>query len=258
MSNTSSLSASASTSGFTSPAEVPESLLPSGNRSALEEEARRLGLAPGQLRLRVYPYRGMATRLTRRGRTHMLGLHPALAGGPEHVLRAAFRFLLARLGRGTLDPSDRALVMAFCHGMAEAGRDGHRTRPRRQPEPQGLHHDLEPIYRDVRRIYFADELQADGVGWMVRRTSRKLACYQADTNTIWVSRTLDHPDVPRFFLEFILYHEMLHILLPPRRTPGRNVHHHSAFRSMERAFPHYREAVALERSLLPRLIRRTR
>ena len=59
---------------------------------------------------------------------------------------------------------------------------------------------------------------------------------------ITISKTLDSLDVPEWFVEYILYHEMLHIKHPARLINGRRYYHTTAFRVDERRFPYNQEA----------------
>ena len=67
---------------------------------------------------------------------------------------------------------------------------------------------------------------------------------------------LDRPEVPLFFLESVVYHEMLHHHLGgvPDRG-GRTVYHTRAFRQAEARYPLLREALAWEKENLPLLLR---
>ncbi|MGH9960183.1 MAG: hypothetical protein ACREBC_24180, partial [Pyrinomonadaceae bacterium] len=70
---------------------------------------------------------------------------------------------------------------------------------------------------------------------------------------------LDTPEIPEQFVEFILYHEMLHIKHPARLINGRRYYHTSAFRNDERRFPHYVDAQKwLERIAKQRRVPRAR
>ena len=89
-----------------------------------------------------------------------------------------------------------------------------------------------------------------------RRKSIRLGVYDHQTREIRIHPALDHPEVPRFFVEFIVFHEMLHQLFPSSNGPGRRVHHPRAFRDRERAFPLYQAAIAWERENLRALLQR--
>ncbi|HYO99911.1 MAG TPA: hypothetical protein VER76_06955, partial [Pyrinomonadaceae bacterium] len=59
-----------------------------------------------------------------------------------------------------------------------------------------------------------------------------------------ISKTLDAPDVPEWFVEYILYHEMLHIKHPARIINGRRHSHTKAFLAEEERYPLFEEAQA--------------
>src|ERR687886_823551 len=89
-----------------------------------------------------------------------------------------------------------------------------------------------------------------------RRTRTILGHHDGVHDTIVISKTLDSTEVPEWFVEYILYHEMLHIKHPARLIDGRRYYHTNAFRTDERRFPRYEEAqlwlerIALERKSL--------
>ncbi|MBK7645146.1 MAG: hypothetical protein IPJ19_19225 [Planctomycetes bacterium] len=70
---------------------------------------------------------------------------------------------------------------------------------------------------------------------------------------------LDQPLVPRSFVRFVLHHELLHALIPPRQArDGRWTHHGADFRARERAYPGYASARAWERANMNSLLRSAR
>jgi predicted metal-dependent hydrolase len=78
--------------------------------------------------------------------------------------------------------------------------------------------------------------------WSPRRTRRILGHHDPVYDTIVISKTLDSADVPEWFVEFILYHEMLHIKHPARLIKGRRFYHTKAFRAEEERFPYFQQA----------------
>jgi len=137
-----------------------------------------------------------------------------------------------------------------------------RRRARRAPrlESRGTHHDLAHIYADVNRRYFAGEVVAR-IGWArraaqrgSRRRSIKLGSYRARDALIRVHPVLDAAWVPRFFVEYIVYHEMLHHVVPMPQRGGRRTLHGPEFTARERRFEHYDRAIAWERAHLDRLL----
>jgi hypothetical protein len=72
---------------------------------------------------------------------------------------------------------------------------------------------------------------------------------------IRIHPALDRRWVPRYFLEYVMFHEMLHHLMPHTRGAGRRALHPPEFREREKEFRHYERAMAWERSHLARLLR---
>lgn len=126
-------------------------------------------------------------------------------------------------------------------------------------EARGECFDLQELFDALNKEFFEQRIEAR-IGWgrqtaRRRRKSIRLGVYDHKAREIRVHPALDRPDVPRFFVEYIVFHEMLHQLFPSDRPGGRNVHHPRSFRERERAFPRYQAAVAWESQHLNQLLR---
>ena len=74
--------------------------------------------------------------------------------------------------------------------------------------------------------------------WSAHHARRTLGHYDAAHNTIVVSRVFDGPHVPRYAIEYLMYHEMLHLKHPVKRAhSGRRCIHSREFQAEERLFP---------------------
>jgi predicted metal-dependent hydrolase len=62
---------------------------------------------------------------------------------------------------------------------------------------------------------------------------------------------MDHPNVPQCAVEYVLYHEMLHVKHPTRRSGCSLISHSAEFRAEEKLFPQFQQA----RKALDRLAR---
>ena len=95
------------------------------------------------------------------------------------------------------------------------------------------------------------------LSWSQQKTQRVLGHHDHLHGTIIISRTLDAARIPRFVVEYVLYHEMLHAKHPPRRVAERTVYHSRQFRADERQFERYHEAVKwLDKLVVPARRRR--
>jgi hypothetical protein len=76
-----------------------------------------------------------------------------------------------------------------------------------------------------------------------------LGHYDPSHNAIGLSRILDRPETPRLAVEYVLYHEMLHLRHPVELNRGRRCVHTPAFKEAEKQFDNLKEAKALLRAL---------
>ncbi|EYF00973.1 hypothetical protein [Chondromyces apiculatus] len=125
---------------------------------------------------------------------------------------------------------------------------------------QGQTHDLLALYRKVNHTYFGGAMDAlitwgrRGKAKQKRRTI-KLGSYSAVERLIRIHPALDRPWVPRYFLSYIIYHEMLHHVIPSGEEQGRRLIHPPEFLARERMFRHFDRAITWEKTHVSRLLR---
>lgn len=119
---------------------------------------------------------------------------------------------------------------------------------------QGEHYDLKAIYDQVNAQYFEGKLDLR-ISWVGNkhskpRTQVMFGSFNQKTQLIKIHRRLDQSHVPPHFIAFIVYHEMLHHVLPPiqMRRRRRNVHH-PAFLEREKQFAEYDMAKAFSEAM---------
>lgn len=226
---------------------VLQGSLPSATRSW--DDARALGLAL----LERHPGRSACTvRITanrrsvlwwRRSADHLLlSVHWALAPHADEVLRVVER-----------DPAAWARLRAH---LPERPPSPART------EPAGRVHDLAALTAlERQRLPDLPEVPVTWGRWSGRPARRSLrlgSCEPGPSPLIRIHPVLDHADVPGWFVGFVLFHELLHVVHPPIEREGRRLVHPPAFRAAERRHPHHSDAHAWELKNLDALLRRTR
>jgi hypothetical protein len=180
----------------------------------------------------------------------------------HHMFLDADPFTQQALGR-YLRYGDRAANTTI-GSYIEANQQRIRPTTRR---PRGLRtlgrkHDLQDIFGRVNDTYFQGMVDAS-VGWGRRsrakdegqRTSIKLGTYCADRKLIRIHPVLDRSWVPRYFVEYVVFHEMLHHMMPMPVRDGRRELHSAEFREREQRFRHYQRAIEWERTHIGRLLR---
>ncbi len=107
---------------------------------------------------------------------------------------------------------------------------------------QGANYDLDEMFTQINRDYFQNKLPKPVLSWSARKTFRILGHHDAAHETIIISRSLDEKSVPRYVVEFVLFHEMLHIFHPTEHRDGRRYNHTPQFRRNEKKFRDYEQA----------------
>lgn len=135
-------------------------------------------------------------------------------------------------------------------------------------EARGSTYDLDEIAAEVRAECFRGEFDAlhpwPRITWgrdssRRPRRSLRLGSFEATTRVVRIHPVLDQAAVPRFFVRYVMFHELLHALLDESRgSGGRRVHHGPRFRERERAFADTERAFAWEREHIDALIRSAR
>ena len=96
---------------------------------------------------------------------------------------------------------------------------------------------LDAIFEDLNRRFFFGLLARPQLTWSRNHARNSLGHYDPAHNAIVVSRIFDHPRVPRFAVEYIVYHEMLHLKHPVKLRGSRRCVHGAEFQAEEKLFP---------------------
>jgi len=75
-----------------------------------------------------------------------------------------------------------------------------------------------------------------------------MGTYLPDARLIRIHPALDHEAVPEFYVAWVVFHEMLHQIVPAVRKGGRTYYHPPEFRRREREYQRRDDAVAWEKA----------
>jgi predicted metal-dependent hydrolase len=172
-------------------------------------------------------------------------LSDLLEASPESVHRAIAHILLAKLYRKPVSASasDRYRRYVSSEAVAKGAEHIRQTRGRKRiSSPVGRYYHLEEVFESLNLRFFHGLLGRPTLTWSAHAAKRMLGHYDAAHNTIVVSRIFDRPDTPRCAIEYLLYHEMLHLKHPVRVKAGRRCVHSREFQAEERLFPELDQA----------------
>ena len=182
----------------------------------------------------------------REGKIHV-SLSDLIEGAPESVLRAIAHILLAKLYRKPIEASHNHRYKRFVTSAPVARQTElvrHARGSKRYSGPEGRFYNLEEVFDTLNGLYFSGLLGRPELTWSEGMSRRSLGHYDAAHNTIVVSRVFDRPSSPRYAIEYLLYHEMLHLKHPVKMRGLRRCVHSREFKAEEALFPQLREALA--------------
>ena len=107
---------------------------------------------------------------------------------------------------------------------------------------KGSVYDLDEIFADLNKRYFGNMIRKPSLTWSAKKTYRILGHHDSTHDHITISTSLDSPDTPRYVVEYVVFHEMLHIAHPTKHVNGRRYNHTAAFKRDEQKFAYYDEA----------------
>lgn len=207
-------------------------------------------MPPIAVRFRRFTALNTTIRL-RQGRL-LVSLSDLLEGAPETVLRAIAHILLAKLYKKPIDAAYSLRYKRFASSAAVT-RQIELIRMARGSKryfgPDGRYYHLEEVFDSLNSRFFNGLLGRPELTWSEHHAKRSLGHYDAAHNTIVVSRVFDRPSSPRYALEYLLYHEMLHLKFPVRMRGLRRCVHPAEFKAEEARFPQLAEAMAFIRRL---------
>ena len=192
-----------------------------------------------------YPYAGLNNTIRVRKKRVYVRISDVLIDAPSPVLRAIAFILVAKLYRKRVPKSLGSIVPKLHHF------NRYRAFSRTDTPSQGRKvlsgslgkvYDLESAFVRLNRLYFQNALKQPTLSWSQRRTFRIFGHHDPVHNAIIVSRTLDARDVPGYVVDYIMYHEMLHLVHRPKIMNGRWYYHTPEFKADERKFTFYAEA----------------
>ncbi len=193
-----------------------------------------------------YPYAGLSSTIRLRNGRVYARISDILRHSPREVLYALACILIAKLYRLKVAAEHERTYRSYAQDplIRHATDTARRARGYKlTTSPRGEAHDLDQLFDDLNARYFGGQMAKPLLSWSQQKTHRVLGHHDHLHGAIIISRTLDSVRIPRFVVEYVLYHEMLHAKHPPRRDAGRTVYHSRQFRTDERQFERYHEAV---------------
>ncbi len=193
-------------------------------------------------RVEYRPFVGLRSSIRLKDNQAHVHISDLLSDAPPLVLEALAEILLANVLRRRPSREARECYLAYVLSPRFRRRTEASRRKRGRKHllgAHGRHFDLRAIFERLNRRFFRDALPPLRLGWSPKRSRTILGHYDSAHRTISISRWLDSPRIPRYLVEYLVFHEMLHALYPVQRNGHRRVVHSRQFRAAEKKFPRY-------------------
>jgi len=213
-------------------------------------------LRPGhslpELKIEFFAFANINNTIRLREGKLLVRLSDLLEGAPDTVFRAIAHILLAKMYRRPIDRGQAARYRKYV-GSHDITRKAHLVRQMRGRKrllpARGHFYDLDAVFEDLNTRFFYGLMARPRMSWSQNKTRRILGHYDPAHNAIIISRIFDHPAIPPYVLEYIVYHEMLHLKHPVKLRGSRRCVHSAEFQAEEKLFPQAGQANAFLKRL---------
>jgi predicted metal-dependent hydrolase len=198
-----------------------------------------------ELRVEFFSFANVNNTIRLREGKLLVRISDLLEGAPETILRSIAHILLAKMYREPLDANLAARYRRYVssHHMTQMAHRVREVRGRKRiASPQGRVYDLDNIFDELNFRFFHGLLARPRMSWSSEKARNRLGHYDPAHNAIVISRIFDHSRIPPYAVDYIVYHEMLHLKHPVRLKGSRRCVHSAEFQAEERAFPQLQAA----------------
>jgi len=201
---------------------------------------------PG-FRVSFYPFANINNTIRLREGAILVRLSDLLEAAPESVLHAIAHILLAKLYRKPIEDQHAVRYRKYVasHDISKKAHLIRQIRGRKKiGASKGHVYDLEVLFENLNTRFFYGLLARPLMTWSAHHSKQSLGHYDPAHNAIVVSRVFDRHTVPLYAIEYLVYHEMLHLKHPVKLRGSRRCVHSREFQAEEKLFPELQKALA--------------
>jgi predicted metal-dependent hydrolase len=191
------------------------------------------------IQVEFYPYTTIKNTVRKRNNTIYVRISDMLENAPADVLLALGIVLFCKL-KGKIPPESEKMIYKDYVNSRRIQAKAQKIRRIRGKKtligPIGEFHDLRESFERINNKYFKGELERPNLSWSMRKTKTRFGHHDLVFNAIVISRTLDDKRIPKYLLDYVMYHEMLHQKHGRYYKNGKNHIHTKAFKEDERRY----------------------
>lgn len=193
-----------------------------------------------------YPYKSIKNTARVKKGVLYVRVSDKLQDAPYEVKEALAYVLLSKIKGIRVAPRYKRAYNDYIHNVII---NGSFENAKGVHEPTGNYFNLDEIFHSINNKFFSNEISKPALRWSKRRAYRIFGRYDRSKNEIVVSSLLDDKKTPKFVVEYIMYHEMLHIKFGFTYKRGRRRIHTGPFKKEEEKFPFYKESIDFLRKI---------
>lgn len=191
-----------------------------------------------KIQAQFYPYRSLRHTIEWNYKFIHLKISKYLADAPPDILQDLAIILLAKVYKVKPEKSIKDSYKAYAESIQPDIPKRKKSIPKGY-HAQGKYFNLQKVFDNLNQLYFNNKLSVKYLGWSKNKSYTRLGYYDRERDLLVISRIFDSKKVPCEIIEYLLYHEMLHIQIPTQKINGRRRIHPPEFKKLEKEFPEY-------------------
>lgn len=192
------------------------------------------------IKAEFYPYTSIKHTIRKKNGIILIRVSDTFVDAPEKVLLCLGRILLAKLHKTPVMQKDRRIYNQYVTSEPLQKKASRMINRKRHTKIiKGRYKDLEKSFERVNNQYFNGSMEKPVLTWSVKRSKRTFGRYDVERDIVYISQVLDSPEIPEEFLDFIMYHELLHKKYGITIRKGKRRMHTPEFKREEKKFRNY-------------------
>ena len=192
-----------------------------------------------KIKAEFYPYSNLKITLRLRKNCMHIRMSDILMDAPDEVLEAAAYSIIPKILKLKIQDQYREIYRNYIYSkkIRHKKKETRRVRANKNlSDPCGNNYDLNEIFIEINKIYFNSNLKKPILTWSKTKSRVRLGHYDPDLNILVISKKLDNKQVPKLIIDYILYHELLHMVYPGKYLNGKWTVHTKEFKNAEKEF----------------------
>lgn len=190
------------------------------------------------IKVDFYPYRSLRHTIEWNRKSINVKVSQYFQDAPIKIIKILAIILLAKVYKFKIDSNFRQIYKKYSEEL-QSNIPKPKRRNLQHYNPQGKYFNLAEIFDSINELYFSKKLNIGTIGWSQNKSYSRLGFYDKERDLLVISKIFDSKKVPLKVVEFLVFHEMLHIYIPSKSKNGRRRIHTQKFRQMEQSFPEF-------------------